>query len=202
MNIPNIISLLRILSILPVAILVSINTLISLYIALAIVVLSYLSDGVDGYIARTFHQETTLGSILDILGDRTLEVGLWLIFASQGIVPAVVGIIFIIRGSITDTIRQINFGKNHSTPFSLSSSAFTKIIVSSRFSRLLYGVIKFATFCFAVIVLINRVTLSANFPLYLNYLQIMVWVTTIYNLLRGIPVIIESFDLLSNKSLV
>lgn len=202
MNIPNTISLLRILSILPVAILVSINTITSLYLALAIIVISYLSDGVDGYIARKFHQETTLGSILDILGDRTLEIGLWLIFASQGIVPAVVGIIFIIRGSITDTIRQINFGKNHSTAFSLSTSVFSKIVVSSRISRLLYGVIKFATFCFAVFVLISRVNQPLNFPLYLYYLQIMVWITTLYNLVRGIPVIVESFSLLSNKSLV
>jgi phosphatidylglycerophosphate synthase len=202
MNIPNAISLFRILSILPVAILVSVNTLTSLYLALAIIIISYLSDGIDGYIARTYHQETTLGSILDILGDRTLEIGLWLIFASVGIVPSIVGIIFIIRGSITDTIRQINYGKNSSTPFSLSSSTFSKVIVSSRFSRLLYGVIKFATFCFAVYVLISRLNQSINFPIFLYYLQIMVWVTTIYNLVRGIPVIIESFGLLSNKRLV
>lgn len=202
MNIPNIISLLRILSIIPVAILVSINSLNSLYVALAIIIIAYLSDGVDGYIARKYHQETTLGSILDILGDRILEIGLWLIFASQGIVPAMVGIIFLIRGSITDTIRQINYGKNHSTPFSLSSTLFSKLVVSSRFSRLLYGVIKFATFCFAIFVLISRNTDSPSFSIYLFYLQIMAWTTTIYNLARGVPVIVESFDLLSNKRLV
>ena len=202
MNIPNLLSLFRILSVLPIAILVAVNSVTSLYVALALVIFSYLSDGVDGYIARKFHQETVLGSLLDILGDRTLEVGLWLIFASQGIVPAVIGIIFIIRGSFTDTIRQINFGKNHSTPFSLSSSKFSQIVVSSRFSRLLYGVIKFVTFCFAVFVLLMKLTDPASFPVYLSYLQVMVWITTIYNLVRGIPVIIESFGLISNQSLV
>jgi phosphatidylglycerophosphate synthase len=202
MNIPNLISLFRILSIFPITLLVSTASPSALISALVLVVIAYASDGIDGYIARTFHQETTLGSLLDILGDRILEIGLWLIFASQGIIHPIIGIIFIVRGAFTDTIRQINYGKSHSTPFSLSTSAFSRIIVSSRPSRLLYGIIKLATFCFAMYVLILRSSTSPNFEISLSYLQVLAWVTTGYNLLRGFPVIFESFHLFSNKSLV
>lgn len=202
MNIPNLISLFRILSIFPITLLVTSGTTSSLIFALTLIVFAYASDGVDGYIARTFHQETTLGSVLDILGDRILEIGLWLIFASQGIIHPIIGIIFIVRGAFTDTIRQISYGKSHSTPFSLSSSAFSRIVVSSRPSRLLYGVIKLATFCLAMYVLILRSSGSPLFDSSLFYLQIFAWVSTIYNLLRGLPVIVESLHLFSNKSLV
>ncbi len=42
--------------------------------SLAVFVLAGISDGLDGYIAKRFHLESRLGSILDPLADKTLLV--------------------------------------------------------------------------------------------------------------------------------
>ena len=67
MTVPNAISFLRIFLITPfVAFFIS-----KMYLAAAITVaLSGLSDCVDGYIARRFHQESEFGKIIDPLADK------------------------------------------------------------------------------------------------------------------------------------
>src|SRR3970040_1587860 len=42
--------------------------------SLAVFVIAGISDGLDGYIAKRFHLESRLGSILDPLADKTLLV--------------------------------------------------------------------------------------------------------------------------------
>ncbi len=42
------------------------------YIALAIFTIAAVSDGIDGYIARHFHQESDLGAFLDPIADKLL----------------------------------------------------------------------------------------------------------------------------------
>ena len=104
MTIPNAISFIRILLITPfVALFIS-----KLYIPAAIVILiSGLSDCVDGYIARRFHQESELGKILDPLADKLtlISVGVCLIFIEPYVLPLMIilvvkDILMIIGGTI------------------------------------------------------------------------------------------------------
>ena len=104
MTIPNAISFVRILMITPfVALFIS-----KLYIPAAIVIMiSGLSDCVDGYIARRFHQESELGKILDPLADKLtlIAVGVCLIFVEPFVLPLMVimvlkDILMLIGGTI------------------------------------------------------------------------------------------------------
>lgn len=69
MNIPNFITILRVIAIpfFIVALAYDYNG-----IALAIFVGCGLTDGLDGFIARTFHQRTEIGAFLDPLADKLL----------------------------------------------------------------------------------------------------------------------------------
>ena len=69
MNIPNFLTILRV-----IAIPFFIVTLSYEYtgIALAIFVGCGITDGLDGFIARTFHQRTKIGAFLDPLADKLL----------------------------------------------------------------------------------------------------------------------------------
>jgi len=104
MTIPNAISFIRILMITPfVALFIS-----KMYIPAAIIILmSGLSDCVDGYIARRFHQESELGKILDPLADKLtlIAVGVCLIFIEPFVLPLMVimvlkDILMLIGGTI------------------------------------------------------------------------------------------------------
>ena len=72
-NIPNLLSILRLLLIPPFVILFFQGGN-SLYGACAILVVSGLSDMLDGVIARKFHQVTAVGQVLDPIADKTTQV--------------------------------------------------------------------------------------------------------------------------------
>ncbi|MEL7542391.1 MAG: CDP-alcohol phosphatidyltransferase family protein [Pseudomonadota bacterium] len=73
MNIPNAVTLFRI-AMVPVAIWLIINNQPAL--AFWVFLLAGVSDGIDGYVAKRFDQETTLGRYLDPMADKLLLVSL------------------------------------------------------------------------------------------------------------------------------
>ena len=44
-------------------------------ISLLLTIIAFSMDGVDGYIARKYNQSSELGSVLDIMGDRIVDIG-------------------------------------------------------------------------------------------------------------------------------
>ncbi len=102
-------------------------------------------DGVDGYVARKRNETSVFGSIFDIAIDRVVENVLWVVLADLGLVPIWVAIVFITRASIVDSIRYAAISRGE-TPFGSIRSQLGRILVSGRFMRGLYGVLKAATF--------------------------------------------------------
>ena len=49
-------------------------------LAFILTVIAFSMDGLDGYIARKYNQSSEWGSVLDILGDRIVEVSYWMVF--------------------------------------------------------------------------------------------------------------------------
>lgn len=84
LTVPNVISMFRLVSIPVIAVLVVQN---HLFAGLALLAVSAMSDGVDGYIARRYNQVTKLGQILDPIADRLLIFFSILALASIGIMP-------------------------------------------------------------------------------------------------------------------
>lgn len=83
-DIPNIISVMRILLVLPtVAALANENFVL----ALLLFAVAGVSDGLDGYIAKRFNYQSRLGTILDPLADKLLLVATYLVLAWLGLLP-------------------------------------------------------------------------------------------------------------------
>jgi cardiolipin synthase len=84
-HIPNLISVARIFLVIPVM-----QTLLARDFRQALIwfILAGLSDGVDGFLARTFGWQSRLGSYLDPIADKLLLVSSYLALAWLGLIPA------------------------------------------------------------------------------------------------------------------
>ena len=71
------------------------------------IIIIMLLDMVDGMVARRLNQTSLLGSTLDIAVDRALEIILWVVFCSLGLIPIVIPLIVITRGTLTDAVRCV-----------------------------------------------------------------------------------------------
>ena len=107
--------------------------------ALALTILAFALDGVDGYVARKFHEESKFGALLDIMGDRIVENTYWILFAVMGWLNILFPLIAITRGFITDTIRSAAMEKGL-TPFGMQVNPICKFITGSKFMRISYAV--------------------------------------------------------------
>ena len=93
-QIPNAICVLRILLVVPLV--------IALFggdyrVALALIVIAGVSDGVDGFLAKTFGWQSRLGSLLDPAADKLLLVSTIVSLTWLGFVPVGVTAIVILR---------------------------------------------------------------------------------------------------------
>ena len=97
MNIPNILSLLRIVLVPVVVILLMDGSYLKALIVFAI---SGLTDGLDGFLARILKQQTKLGAYLDPIADKALLTSSFLTLAIMGILPGWLTVIVISRDCI------------------------------------------------------------------------------------------------------
>jgi len=75
-DIPNLISILRIVLVVPIAYYLWYQ---NYSIALLLFLIGGLSDGLDGFLARRYHWETELGVILDPMGDKLMMLTAYLL---------------------------------------------------------------------------------------------------------------------------
>lgn len=94
MNLPNIITMLRI-----VAVPIVVWLILTGYPmpAFWIFVAAGASDGVDGYLARAWNQRTELGAYLDAIADKALLVSIYVTLAIGGLLPAWLAIAVVSR---------------------------------------------------------------------------------------------------------
>jgi CDP-diacylglycerol--glycerol-3-phosphate 3-phosphatidyltransferase len=160
-----------------------------------LIVFIFVSDGLDGYIARKRNETSLFGALFDIAGDRIVEQTLWIVAADVDLVPIWVPLVFIIRGVIVDTIRASNAVAEGVAPFALMRSPLGKFIVAGKFIRILYAVAKAAAFA--------GLALQGPFPALLPELweqvgwlltaltYFFVYLSVVLCIARGLPVIAE-----------
>ena len=90
-SIPNLISLLRLLMI-PLILWLYLDG--KLWTAVILVIISGITDAVDGYIARRFNQVTPLGKVLDPLADKLTQIALGVCLLSQ--FPAITPLVIVL----------------------------------------------------------------------------------------------------------
>jgi cardiolipin synthase len=97
MNLPNMMTLLRVLLI-PLFVIFVINK--HLEWALITFAIAGITDGIDGLIARITHQRTELGSYLDPIADKLLVSSAFITLAIIEIIPSWLAVIVITRDVI------------------------------------------------------------------------------------------------------
>jgi cardiolipin synthase len=91
---PNAISIMRIALILPILLLFVYDEFAW---ALGLFLIAGLSDGVDGYLAKTYHWDTRLGAFLDPAGDKLLVAWSFGTLAYLGHIPVWLAVVVIFR---------------------------------------------------------------------------------------------------------
>lgn len=167
-------------------------------IAAPVVIVLILMDTVDGWVARARKETSLLGSVLDIMADRSVEVALWICFAHLHLVPVVIPLTFAVRGVIVDSLRSFSVGKGMA-PFEGMRSRAGRWLVGSPWMRSTYGISK--AFSFTGLALTNALytmaktggaSTSAAATSHTIF-TITSWVALALCLLRGIPVVVEAF---------
>ncbi|MEI7670918.1 MAG: CDP-diacylglycerol--glycerol-3-phosphate 3-phosphatidyltransferase [Deltaproteobacteria bacterium] len=97
MNIPNLITLLRILLVPVVVILLIQGFFIK---ALIVFVVAGLSDALDGFLARVLKQQTELGAYLDPIADKALLASTFITLSVLHVIPGWLTVIVISRDFI------------------------------------------------------------------------------------------------------
>ena len=177
-------------------------------VALVLTVIVFAADGLDGWVARRRGSDSQFGAVFDIAGDRVVENAYWIVFAHLGLVPVAFPLIVMTRGFAVDSLRSLSYGEGK-TAFGSSTmmrSARTRWLTASRFMRGLYGVAKALAFCFLVgLVAANlRPDWGIGLVYQADAVRLLGWLTVYLTIaltiIRGLPVIYDSVELLRGRA--
>jgi len=201
----NVVTLLRLCLLFGIFAILDADSMSGHLVAFFLTVILITLDGVDGAIARRLNETSEFGAVFDIVVDRIVENCFWVYFAVAGIIPVWIPLVILSRVFFTDGIRAVALTKG-STAFgekSLQKSLVGRALVSSRWSRGLYGLSKVLSFL--VLILLKGMALPlAEIP-FTPAAQSMIKVagnnviyfTVAFCIVRAIPVLIESRPLFS-----
>lgn len=171
---------------------------VSLYWNVPFIVVIFMLDSLDGWVARKRGETSLLGSVLDIATDRTLEYVLWVVYAHLGLIPVVVPIIVLLRGTTVDAVRAVGL-KSGLSAFDQIESPLNRFLVSSRFMRALYGFAKGAAAGFLTLAYALQSQGSSYYqPGYVTALA-FTWLSVGLCVIRGIPVLVEGIQKLGES---
>lgn len=165
------------------------------FLSFFLIILIFVSDALDGYVARKRGETSLFGALFDIAGDRIVELTLWIVFADNALVSIWVPLVFIARGVIVDTIRSSNALTEGTAPFAGMRSPIGKWLVAGKFMRGFYAAVKGCAF--AGLALIHP--FAAVLPTLYGYIgwlttglaYMFVYLSVVLCIARGLPVIIE-----------
>lgn len=119
-------------------------------LSMALIVVVFASDGLDGWVARKRRSTSTFGAVFDIAGDRIVENVLWVVCADIGVIPIWVPLLVLTRGFVVDGLRSLSYAEGM-TAFGESTmmqSRLTHWLTAGRFMRGFFGWAKAAGFVF------------------------------------------------------
>lgn len=193
-NLANIVSVTRIFVAYAAIACLYVQTTWAYIIALVLTIIAFAMDGLDGYLARKLNQSSEWGSVLDILGDRIVEVSYWIVFAVMGWLNIIFPLICVARAFTTDGIRSVALSKGM-TAFgdkTMQSTSWGKFICASRFMRISYAVAKVLAFLLLITVNTPGMELWNGTPILHIITMVFACAAIIFCVVRAIPVVVES----------
>jgi CDP-diacylglycerol--glycerol-3-phosphate 3-phosphatidyltransferase len=191
MNLANLITLLRFPLLVGIVTLLYLGDSMGQLIAAPLILLLILMDSMDGIVARRRREATLAGSMLDVAADRAVEIVLWVVFTHLNMIPFVIPLVFIIRGTLTDTIR--NAAQQHGvSPHGMMQTPLGRWLVASHAMRSSYGAIKAAAFVLLALALgLQSGEIAGWYPVWIAG-AVATWASLIVCVLRGVPVLVEA----------
>lgn len=159
MNLPNILTVFRILLV-PIFVIFVIHN--DFRMALLIFALAGITDGLDGLLARALRQRTTIGAYLDPVADKMLLISAYLSLTIKGMLPGWLSVVVVSRDVIIlSGIAVIFF---------MGKALTIKPSVSSKLTTV-----------FQILTVI-----AALYPFSLFYLRFFVATTAVFTILSGL----------------
>ncbi|GBE10997.1 CDP-alcohol phosphatidyltransferase [bacterium BMS3Bbin12] len=159
-----------------------------------LVVVIFVLDGIDGYVARRRGESSLFGSVFDIAVDRVVENVLWLVLGDLGLVPIWIAILFVTRGFLVDSIRSRGAARGE-TPFGMMRSPLGRFLVAGHFMRGTYGVVKATAFAWLLMIQPWPMLFPALWAQWSGVLQGighgLAYLAVLFSLARGLPVMAE-----------
>lgn len=185
MNLPNKLTIIRIVLIPFLVLFLLCDNIIHNYLyALIIFIIASITDHLDGQIARKQNLITNFGKFADPLADKILIISAYICFIQIGLVNAIPIIIIIAREFIVTSIRLMASNKG-------------KVIAAN-----LWGKAKTLSQIVAIIAIIVLQCLNQYFNLsqynmfyYINLS--LVWISVLFTVISGIIYIYENKELLN-----
>ncbi len=193
-NLANIVSVSRVFVAYIAIAMLYMQTTWAYLIAFILTIIAFSMDGLDGYLARKLNQSSEWGSVLDILGDRIVEVSYWTAFAVLGWINILFPLVCVARAFTTDGIRSVALSQGM-TAFgdkSMQSTKWGKFICASRFMRISYAVAKVLAFLLLIAVNTPGLELWEGTPALHIITMVFAWAAIIFCVVRAIPVVVES----------
>lgn len=161
----------------------------------ALLIFVFVSDGLDGYVARKRNETSVFGAMFDIASDRITELVMWIVLVDLEVVPVWVPLVFIIRGTVVDTIRASQVTSSQGAPFSMLQTPLGRWLVAGKFMRAFYATLKATTFCW---LLLFR-ALPELWPTLFRPWEFLfdaigaglVYLSVFICVIRGVPVVLE-----------
>jgi CDP-diacylglycerol--glycerol-3-phosphate 3-phosphatidyltransferase len=191
----NVITLSRLLLLIVVIVIAYQPPSLVQFINVPLMILLFVTDALDGYIARKQDKASLFGAMFDIAGDRIVEIFMWIVLADLGLIPIWVPLVFVGRGVIVDTIRASQAYGQHSKPFEAIRTPLGQWLVAGKFMRIFYAVLKAHAFCWLLLLLPMPSTLPAVWADWGGLLKlvgnVLVYTSVFICIARGLPVVIE-----------
>ena len=206
----NLITIGRLLLLFVAIALIYTRSYLAVVLAIFLIVIVFISDSLDGFVARRQGSASEFGAVLDIAGDRVVENALWIVFAQLGLIGVWAPIVVMTRGFLVDAMRSVTYaaGKSAFGENSMMRSALTRFLAASRFMRGLYGVAKALGFIFLTGLFgSSLISAEGSFlsALYANGAWRVAGWTTVYlalalTIIRGVPVLIDAMYYVSQPA--
>jgi CDP-diacylglycerol--glycerol-3-phosphate 3-phosphatidyltransferase len=162
-------------------------------------------DCVDGVVARARHETSLMGSVLDVMVDRAVELVLWTVYAHLGLIPVAIPIIYILRGTVVDSLRGMKVSQG-TAPLKAASSRWGQFLMHSPWMRTPYALTKLAAFAglglahaLAAYAAQGMVTPQTVRSVTLTF-NVVSWLSVAFCLVRGAPVVVEALPSLTGSA--
>lgn len=198
-QLPNMLSLSRLVATLLVFILVLINQPWAFLLATVLFVLASITDFFDGYLARRLKVVSSLGVFLDLTADKVFVSAILVAFVQIGIVPAWVVFVIITREFLVTGLRSVAAAKGHVIPAGIWGKQKTFItLVAMGLLLLAKGVGAHLLSLFPPMLTFNSQTLVPS-ELMLLLADGLLIVAVIWTVFSGIEYVIGALPIFQNE---